>query len=143
MPIWFSDIFAHMVQIWPVLALLFLAGMANNVADIAENPAWFNQSWFKEKNPVWIYPEYIGHKNETWVNKYNPDQSGPRFWGAKTVFVAFTDLWHGAKSLFLTLLTLAILFYVLPAVWWYYLVDFLIFKLVFSIGWHTANLSLR
>lgn len=133
----------HLIDIAPVFVIMLLSGIANNVYDIAENPVKYRNSRFKG-----FTGDFFGPKPETWGNKWKKAENGApipgkeRFWGSSTVFVWTTDFWHLSKTIFLTLIQVSILFYHLPDVWWWAIIDLIAIKLIFSIGWHLSNLFL-
>jgi hypothetical protein len=131
----------HLIDIAPVFVLMLIAGVCNNVYDIAENRVKYYQSVFQRFTGL-----FWGPKPETWGNKWKRAENGSpivgeeRFFGSSTFLVWITDFWHLSKTIFLTIIQVSILFYCLPDVWWWALIDLITIKIFFSAGWHLGNL---
>lgn len=129
-------------------AILILSGIFSGIADISSTPAKFNQSVFRKWNQAFEYGEYIGHKDETWVNKWAINESGEvmpgtnRFFLSSTALVGLTDMWHGARTLMLFFLFLGAMLWPNPARWWQYIASYATMVILYSAGWHLANLAL-
>ena len=119
-----------------MISILFfiLAGICNAIMDKI-NFHW-DESIFKDSRfEQWSNPLY-SYKNK-WKNKSN-SLDGERFPGSSTIFVWTTDLWHLAQSLMISFFILGGIFYadglidVYETQWINTVIDFIIFKIVFS-----------
>lgn len=120
-----------------MISILFfiLAGICNAIMDKI-NFHW-DESIFKDSRfEQWSNPLY-SYKNK-WKNKSN-SLDGERFPGSSTIFVWTTDLWHLAQSLMISFFILGGIFYadglidVYETQWINTVIDFIIFKIVFSL----------
>ncbi len=91
------------------LIFILIAGILNAIMDVLSFR--FYKSIFNdiknEKLISWINPAV------SWKNKYKDKdpKKGPAFFGSMTFLVSVTDAWHCAKSLMITCLCCAIIFY--------------------------------
>lgn len=112
------------------LVLIVIAGMADGVRDTIEYH-WYNSIFqdFKNGWRQWFDPA-VSH-----LNKYKDfaKSKGPRFPGSTTMFVWTTDAWHFFQMIRLSLFTVAIVMYE-PIYHW--IVDFILLKIAFSVGFH-------
>ena len=120
-----------------MISILFfiLAGICNAIMDKI-NFHW-DESIFKDSRfEQWSNPLY-SYKNK-WKNKSN-SLDGERFPGSSTIFVWTTDLWHLAQSLMISFFILGGIFYadglidVYETQWINTVIDFIIFRIVFSL----------
>lgn len=113
--------------------ILILAGVSNNIMDTVDHH--YSTSYFKDKNAQ------FWKKDISWKNKYKnwPEDQRLTYPGSKTWLAWTTDGWHLFKTIFLTLFTLAILFYQRPKRRWLYLIDFIVLKIAFSASWHLGE----
>jgi hypothetical protein len=83
-----------------IIALIFIAGMANGVMDKLQ--FHYGKSVFAkfENQDFW-------NPNRSWRNKWAQDDEGnlvqpltPRYWGSSTFLVWTTDAWHLAQTIF-------------------------------------------
>lgn len=131
-----------------MISILFftLAGICNAIMDKI-NFHW-DESIFKgSKYEQWANPA-ISYKNK-WKNRSN-SLHGERFPGSSTIFVWTTDLWHLAQSFMISFFILGGLFSgeglvtVFETQWINLVLDFILFKLVFSLSfelWWTILLQ--
>lgn len=85
-----------------ICILIFIAAIANATMDLTENETLFHKSIFKG-----YQSKFIDAKNITYVNKYDELGRKKLFW-IVNLPVAFTDIWHLSKSVFLNTLFLAL-----------------------------------
>ena len=117
------------------IIFFILAGICNAVIDKI-NFHW-DESIFKgSRFEQWANPA-VSYRNK-WKNHSN-SLGGERFPGSSTIFVWTTDLWHFAQSFMILFFILGGLFYegglvtVFDPFWVNTLIDFILFKLVFSL----------
>jgi hypothetical protein len=109
------------------LILLILSGIFKAIMDVLN--FHYSKSIFRklksQKALNWF------DSSVSWKNKYkNGDQTqGAKFFGSTTFLVWTTDAWHFFQMLFLTTMFLSIVVYV-PIVYW--LIDFVIYRIVFG-----------
>jgi hypothetical protein len=107
---------------------ILLAGIMNANMDVLKDH--FDISVYaKIKNKQFWDPRISS------INKYKLDDLGqpirntPRFWGATTMFVMFTDGWHLFKFLMLLFISLAIASMQCNNDWYF---DFIVFYILFT-----------
>ena len=115
------------------ILFLFLAGIMNAVMDTLQ----FRYSVSIFSSYAW---RWWADPRVSWMNKWKDGkrEKGEAFLGSSTVFVWTTDLWHFAQSLMISFFVIGALFYspIVPYFgnWFDTLLDFLILKVAFSMG---------
>lgn len=130
----------HLKRNAPAYSSIFLAGAANGLQDAVSHEDLYNQTTL----PKWSPGKYWGPKTLTWPNKWKPGQIGKeRFPLSSTAFVGFTDAWHGAQTLSNTAWQVGALTYKQPPKFWHKVLDLILFKALYGLGWHTMDTILR
>lgn len=128
--------FEHLKRNAPTYGLVFVSGMGNGLMDATSSTALYEQT----RLPAWTPGAYMGPKDKTWVNKWKQGESGKeRFFGSSTVFVATTDVWHGAQFVSNTAWQVGTLTYKQPDKTLYKTLDFVLLKVLYGAGWHAMN----
>ena len=117
------------------IIFFILAGICNAIMDKI-NFHWDDSIFKGSRFEQWANPS-VSYRNK-WKNHSN-SLGGERFPGSSTIFVWTTDLWHFAQSFMISFFILGGLFYegglvtVFDPFWVNTLIDFILFKLVFSL----------
>lgn len=117
------------------LPLMLLAGAANGAMDVQAQ---------KHSSSVWadLPPDHFWGR-ESWRRKWNWTDdgriNGERFWGSSTFLVWTTDGWHLSKTISLTSLQTVAAFRKSPDNFWLNVADLVVYKLLYSAGWHVSN----
>lgn len=113
-----------------IIILIIISSISKSIMDKLQ--FHYDSSIFKKmKNQKWWNPS-ISH-----LNKYKNEkpENGRKFLGSTTFLVFLTDAWHFFQEIFLNSLIIAILIAINTGIlfhWWYWIVGFLILKLLFG-----------
>ena len=116
-----------MISLLIVTLLLIFSSISNAIMDTLQHH--FNISIFRKLNSNWWDPSI------SWKHKYKggDPKNGPRFFGATTYFVLFTDAWHFFQFIFFTsihLILLLLLNIIFSFIWWYWILGLVILKVL-------------
>jgi len=119
------------------------AGVANGVSDALQHK--YSSTIFPQGDDCFLgLGRDFYDPNLSWVRKYKdwPNDTRPRYPGAKTWLVWTTDAWHLTKSVQLKTMQGAIITYRpewKQKKWWWPLADLAIHSVAFSAGWHISE----
>jgi hypothetical protein len=133
----------HLQQNRLSYGLMFTGGAANGISDALQHK--YGQTVFpKGEEELFGLDRSFYDPNISWKRKYKnwPEDTRPRYPGAKTWLAWTTDAWHLSKTVQLKSMQLAVVTYSPPRQgnkWWWAVADVAIQSLCFSAGFHLSQ----